>query len=75
MLCAKVVCHARRVYLKLSPEQATLMKTLLAALAAPAGAPATVAQRTLVTLPGTLYFTPRTPGGPVPLPVLLAWPR
>ena len=35
VLAAKVVGHARRVYLKFSPGQATLMKTLLAALAAP----------------------------------------
>ena len=38
-LAAKLVCHARRVYLKFSPEHATLMKTLLAALAAPVRPP------------------------------------
>ena len=38
-LAAKVVCHARRVYLKFSPEHATLMKTLLAALATPVRPP------------------------------------
>ena len=34
-LAAKVVCHARRVYLKFRPDQARLVKTLLAALAPP----------------------------------------
>lgn len=34
-LAAKVVCHARRVYLKFRPEQARLVKSLLAALAPP----------------------------------------
>ena len=38
-LAAKVVCHARRVYLKFRPDQAQLVKTLLAALAPPARAP------------------------------------
>ncbi|MDE0156311.1 MAG: transposase [Gammaproteobacteria bacterium] len=34
-LAAKVVCHARQVYLKFRPDQAALIKTLLAALAPP----------------------------------------
>ena len=34
-LAAKVVSHARRVYLKFRPDQADLIKTLLAALAPP----------------------------------------
>ncbi len=34
-MAAKVVSHARRVYLKFRPEQANLVKTLLAALAPP----------------------------------------
>ena len=34
-LAAKVVCPARRVYLKFRPDQARLVKTLLAALAPP----------------------------------------
>ena len=34
-LAAKVVCHARRVYLKFRPDQARVVKTLLAALAPP----------------------------------------
>lgn len=38
-LAAKVVCHARRVYLKFRPDQANLIKTLLAALAPPERAP------------------------------------
>ena len=38
-LAAKVVCHARRVYLKFRPDQARLVKTLLAALAPPRPAP------------------------------------
>ena len=38
-LAAKLVCHARRVYLKFSPGHATLMKTLLAALATPVRPP------------------------------------
>lgn len=35
-LAAKVVCHARRVFLKFRPDQARLVKSLLAALAPPA---------------------------------------
>ena len=38
-LAAKVVCHARRVYVKFRPDQARLVKTLLAALAPPERAP------------------------------------
>ena len=38
-LAAKVVCHARRVYLKFRPDQAHLVKTLLAALAPPGRPP------------------------------------
>ena len=38
-LAAKVVCHARRVYLKFRPDQARLVKTLLTALAPPERAP------------------------------------
>ncbi len=34
-LAAKVVCHARRVYLKFRPDQARLVTSLLAALAPP----------------------------------------
>ena len=34
-LATKVVCHARRVSLKFRPDQARLVKTLLAALAPP----------------------------------------
>ncbi len=38
-LAAKVVCHARRVSLKFRPDQAILVKTLLAALAPPGRPP------------------------------------
>ena len=66
-LAAKVVCHARRVYLKFSPEQATLMKTLLAALATPVRPP---------PLPNAPWrrcqvpcvLPPRTPGDRFPCP-------
>ena len=34
-LAAKMVCHARRVYLKFRPDQSRLVKTLLATLAPP----------------------------------------
>ena len=66
-LAAKVVCHARRVYLKFRPDQAPSGEVPAGGPGA-AGAPA-AADRRGVVLPGPVSFiTPRAPGDARPCP-------